>query len=467
MWKHKEFLIISFLLLALIVNVSEVKSELLPAFHVLPTKVEIYAPAIDKMFQINVSITNAVNIQGYEFKLLWNTTLLDLLRVEIMPFLNQPTTILRNETNETLGQYWISIVSTSEPTSGNGTLVTFTFKVAHEPTWPQNDTCPLTLADTKLTDSKGNSIIHNSYNGEYLCYASPPLIIHLFSTQLQYYLGDEIELYGNITYGYNVVTNGLIAIEIDRPDGTLLTMRIVNTGSNPVKISPIKITNFFTCDANGNPKSSFKRGTLAYFQANVTNEDSEFHDLFFTITIYDKNAAVLATISFNGPIGPGTSIIFMSFGIPYNANVGTAVAYADALTDKPKNGGVPYSHEVNATFQIESSTITNIATTSSQNGNFNLKFKLLPEEDTGNYTVFSSISYANKTAIQQNLFQIVIPDPNNDGKIDIFDLVIVAAAYGSSPGDPNWDQRADLTNDGTIDIFDLVIIASHYGETTS
>ena len=59
----------------------------------------------------------------------------------------------------------------------------------------------------------------------------------------------------------------------------------------------------------------------------------------------------------------------------------------------------------------------------------------------------------------------VIGNVNGDGVVDIFDLVLVANAYGSSKGDPSYIPNADINDDGTIDIFDLVLVSSHYGET--
>jgi parallel beta-helix repeat protein len=57
------------------------------------------------------------------------------------------------------------------------------------------------------------------------------------------------------------------------------------------------------------------------------------------------------------------------------------------------------------------------------------------------------------------------PDLNNDGVIDILDLVRFALAYGSIPGIPIWNPYIDLNQDSIIDIFDLVIIAVNYGKT--
>ena len=57
----------------------------------------------------------------------------------------------------------------------------------------------------------------------------------------------------------------------------------------------------------------------------------------------------------------------------------------------------------------------------------------------------------------------LVGDLNNDGVVDIFDVVILAKAFGSKPGDPNWNPDADLNNDGVVDIFDVVILVNEFG----
>jgi ABC-type transport system substrate-binding protein len=54
-------------------------------------------------------------------------------------------------------------------------------------------------------------------------------------------------------------------------------------------------------------------------------------------------------------------------------------------------------------------------------------------------------------------------DLDEDGFVDIFDIVIVASAFGSIIGDSGYDPRADLNQDGYVDIFDIVRIALSFG----
>ena len=55
-------------------------------------------------------------------------------------------------------------------------------------------------------------------------------------------------------------------------------------------------------------------------------------------------------------------------------------------------------------------------------------------------------------------------DLNGDGVIDGEDIFIVARAFGSAPGHPDWDPRADVNKDGVVDGDDLFPVARHFGE---
>jgi len=56
-------------------------------------------------------------------------------------------------------------------------------------------------------------------------------------------------------------------------------------------------------------------------------------------------------------------------------------------------------------------------------------------------------------------------DVNDDGTVNIRDLFTVARAFGSIPGEPDWNPTADVEMDEVIGIRDLYKIAKDYGKT--
>lgn len=56
------------------------------------------------------------------------------------------------------------------------------------------------------------------------------------------------------------------------------------------------------------------------------------------------------------------------------------------------------------------------------------------------------------------------PDIDKDGKISIIDVATVAMAFGSKPGDENWNSLADMDINETISIIDVARVALHFGE---
>ena len=59
----------------------------------------------------------------------------------------------------------------------------------------------------------------------------------------------------------------------------------------------------------------------------------------------------------------------------------------------------------------------------------------------------------------------LLGDTDGNGEVDIFDVVLIAMAFGSTPIDVNWNQAADLNNDSIVDIFDVVLLTQNFGKT--
>lgn len=88
----------------------------------------------------------------------------------------------------------------------------------------------------------------------------------------------------------------------------------------------------------------------------------------------------------------------------------------------------------------------------------------------GNYTVTLTITDSvNRTDSLTQTVEVLnitakLYDLNGDNKIDMRDIAIAARAFGSQPGDSNWNPVADVNGDGKVDMKDIAPIARNFGK---
>ena len=70
-----------------------------------------------------------------------------------------------------------------------------------------------------------------------------------------------------------------------------------------------------------------------------------------------------------------------------------------------------------------------------------------------------SAGYTQET----NLDRLQASDVNIDGVINILDLTLVAAHFGTTPA-ADQTLNIDVNADGTVNILDLTLVASHFGK---
>ena len=355
------------------------------ALYAVPSPVEFSTPAYGKTFTVDVKIATVANLYGLEFELYWNTTLLDLVGVNItLPSVwGTNYFVCMNDTREDLGRYWLATAALSPAPSFNGstTLVRLTFKITYDPIYPNDVTSSLDLADTELSDREANPIPHEDYDGEYRCYATKPGLEAKPSAYTAKTLGEKFTV--NVTVAGVV---NLYSFEFQLSyNTTLLDATAVTVGSflNP----PYRVTKQIIDDSAGLIWLSVE----SQGPAPSTN-----------------GSGTLATVTF---------MVAMDSGIWYKGFMPLECDLHLSGTILKTNGEVTVPH----------------------------------------HTADPSFHYA---------YMPIPGDLNSDGTVNIFDLRIVAKAFGSRPGDPYWDPRADLNLDGKISIYDLVLVAINYGRTT-
>jgi len=58
----------------------------------------------------------------------------------------------------------------------------------------------------------------------------------------------------------------------------------------------------------------------------------------------------------------------------------------------------------------------------------------------------------------------LLGDINGDSIVDIYDAILLANAYNSTPEKVNWNPKADINGDNIVDIYDAILLANHYNQ---
>lgn len=307
--------------------------------------------------------------------------------------------------------------------------------------------------------------------------ASTDLNVTVFTDKPFYFYEENVTIYGNLTENGNL-TVGLVAVEVRNPQGQVYVARTLPTGPNPMVYETISILRVDPCDQFGNPRSSFGKGTLAYFKMWVRNTGEEPQQVrHLVVNVFDANMVSLGVYGFHYLTIPAKwdGDFLISYSIPNEASVGTATVYANAYTEWPSIGGSIFCPEKNASFQITDSVGSGaILTTKTQNpnvdqgtdGTYSLFFRLPFRAKAGDYNVYVSARYHWQQApTNSKVFKLtLLGDADGDGVVDSTDLGLLGLAWGSTQGQPLYNPNCDFNSDGVVDSTDLGIIGLYWGK---
>jgi hypothetical protein len=323
------------------------------------------------------------------------------------------------------------------------------------------------------------AILFTSQLGSALIAHADVLLILTVSTNKSVYgRAETVTVKGTLRLGIDPVVDGVVGIQVNKPNGDLLLARTNTTGSAGGTWD-VEILEAYPSDQYGNPKSSFQRGTLAWFTTIIRNKLSVDKDLALIHTIfYSSMVPYKAWVPVQLSIGHGNQTFHVSNPIPTDAVPGQYIFFANAFSELPALNGYAYCPEKSATFNITSTTSLAVASgiesqtvqTASVEGSYSLSFRLSTSAMLGNYSVYAGAYYKGQQPQGQqdnaaSTFQVIlVGDVNKDGKVDGKDIAIAAKAYGTVPGDEYWDPRADLNKDDRVDGKDLAVISKNFGQ---
>jgi len=142
-------------------------------------------------FTININIFNVTNLYGFEFFLKYTTAVLTATNVTLGDFFPPNSTVLGKEVNDTLGYVRYNVTMPPDTgKDGNGTLAIINFTVA------SIDDTPLDLWNTKLLDSNGEWIQHDTMDGYF---SNEPVTRDVAITKVETMVA-TVEVADNITF---------------------------------------------------------------------------------------------------------------------------------------------------------------------------------------------------------------------------------------------------------------------------
>ena len=224
---------------------------------------------------------------------------------------------------------------------------------------------------------------------------------------------------------------------------------IVNYTWNFADGSPILTTR--------NPVTTHNYTTFGTYNVNltVTDDDGLTDTIWKPVTVYtevpEHDVAIISVTTSATEVYAGgivnITVVAKNKGTAVESFSVTVYYGAISIGTQPVTNLLP-DHEKTLTFSWDTTGVT-----------------------PGNYTISAQASTVpGETETADNTYPDgtvkikMMGDVNGDLLVDMRDIGIACAAYGSYPGHPNWDSRADLDCNGYVDMRDIGIICAHYGE---
>jgi len=298
------------------------------------------------------------------------------------------------------------------------------------------------------------------------------LEITVATNKQEYNVKENVIISGTLRYDGTPVNGTLIGLEIRDRASIPFVFRTLPCGTITQTNWLVDITVLYPCNSNGVPKYSFQKGEAIYFFCTVKNFDLYAdHYVMLCVTLYDaNNVPIFAECSMDQTIteGSSASIFSMLLRVESGMASGTYKLYANVFDGYPKNSGLPYCPEKMVNFTVTaSSSVFNPQFSLLQAGTYQTSYYISSQlARLGNFTVYVSAYYRGLTATANTIFTVILKgDINNDKTVNFLDAILLGAAYGTGPQDPNWNPNADLNKDNIVNYLDAIILGANYGAT--
>jgi len=406
----------------------------------------LFPPAI---VTINVTVNYVTNMYDYAFNLSYNTEMLTCIGAIINRVQNQTNFTPLILIDDGAGFIWINVtyrspavpISTVSPLA----LVTVYFQI------DTIGSSVLHLSDTELSNPSHLNMAHETGDGFMMTLIRDVAITDVVPSTSWAYPGWPVSVQVTASNKGNISETFAVTAYYD--NNTIDTLPVVNLTPNT---NTVLTFNWNTSGvAEGNYLIS-ARASAVPFEYDITNN-----------YLADGQLQIFTQIRDVAITNVTTSRTWAYQGVPMNVTV-TA-----------KNiGDVDESFNVMAFYNT--SLLGNVSIVDLAPGAEVVKVFIW--NTTGltpcnNFTISGQVSIVpfefnttNNVFVDGLVSIRFVGDINGDGKVDMKDVGMAGAAFGTRPGEPRWNPDADITGptplvpDGVVDMRDVAMIAKNFGK---
>jgi len=256
------------------------------------------------------------------------------------------------------------------------------------------------------------------------------------------------------------------------------TMRIVSAGYGTTEtVGSFLWTLGFGNNLGWGPGTRINYATKSggYYRNYQSNELTYSNNEWAHVAVVKSGSTL--NFYFNG-IGAGSESIafpsdsnsYLTMGARQSDDSGVLIEFFDGLIDEVKILNRSLSAEEVQTEYAQPSCTKLVTLESGASATFTFVWNTTGYA-YGNYTIGAyAWPVQGETNLQDNLMvdaivYVGVPgDINGDGIVDIYDAILLANAYNSTPEKVKWNPNADINGDNIVDIYDAIILANHYNQ---